>query len=430
MKQPGTTSPAPGGDVDLRAPGRRWRRASGRWLWLPFFILLVALCLAQGAPLRSLAWMALSIPAMFFVLFAVWIGWVLIVRRGALTWMRLARAPARALAGGNSALAERALARALARADRFRPQDRRRGVMFVELAGFLKAQGRYHEAKALFEDSVAILARRWRSNPMDYFVALNNCAACAIDLRDHAAAQRVLEQILDLTLVWKQWRQSGPSSRNYQAQSLALVLHYNLAFLFIQVGELAEAADHVHEMEAILPRLSRRQRAQLGDHYVGIHACLMYARGQFADAAREIERARDPNHLVCLHVSAQLALVRLAHAEAERLLRQCFSLIRKKGSLHRPDLRDHALELAESLFGQGKHDEALAALQEARAITADFALPPGKAWRRALGNWLQRAQQLHQPDLAASLEADLHRAGAAEQALTISPRLRVRPPLP
>jgi tetratricopeptide (TPR) repeat protein len=395
-------------------------------------LLTCILALVLLGPSDRAAWQLLAVAGLIVcllaVLIATWIAWMLVVRRGVLTWMRLAWAPAKALARGDRAEAERALSRALARAYRFPPQDRRRGLMLVQLAGFVKGQGRYAEAKALFEESIAILAHRWRSSPLDYFVALNNYAVYLIDLCDHAAAQRILEQILDLTLFWKKSRQASRASGDYQAHALEMVLHLNLVVLFLQMDELADVADHVQELDAIFPRLSRRQQARLGDHYWGTRALWMHARGRFANAAREIEQAKDANYPMCLQVRAKLALVRLDLVQAEQLLRMLFDLERKKGSLHRPELRMRTLELAESLFGQGKHDEAFAALQEARAIAADFALPPVTAWRQALASWLQRAKELHRPDLAALLETDLRAAAASEQAITISPRLRIRPP--
>ena len=93
--------------------------------------------------------------------------------------------------------------------------------------------------------------------------------------------------------------------------------------------------------------------------------------------------------------------------------------------MHRPDLIDQVLELAESLFGQGKHDEAFNSLQEAQAITSDFGLPATAAWRKALAIWLQRAQQLGRTAEILRLETDLHKMSETpEQAITISTRLR------
>jgi tetratricopeptide (TPR) repeat protein len=424
--------PAPCRDIDLKARPAKWPGRAGGWLWLLLFITCVIVLLAIGDIDGHKGWLLLTVPAVVFfsfvVLFAAWIAWVLVVRRGVLTWLRLARAPAKALVRGDRAEAERALARALARAKRFSPQDRRRGLMLVELAGFVKAQGRYSEAKALFDESVAILSHRWRSNPLDYFIALNNYAVYFIDLCDHAAAQRILEQILDLTLFWQKRRQASRASSHHWVHLLELVLHMNLVVLFVQMQEVGEAADHMEEADAIFPRLSRRQQAKLGDHFLGTRALLLYARGQFASAARELDKAKDASYPMCLHVQAKLALVRLEFAQAEHLLRQCFDREGKKGSLHRPDLRDHTLELAESLFGQGKHDEAFATLQDVRAMVADFAMPPTTAWRKSLASWLQRARELHRPDQVALLEADLQKATDADLGIVISPRLRIRRP--
>jgi tetratricopeptide (TPR) repeat protein len=431
MRDPNDPSPATAPDVDIKAPASQWRRRTGGWLWLFVLVTCIIALLLLGDRGR-IPWLLLAVPALvvcsIVVVFAVWIGWMLVVRRGVVTWMRLAWAPAKALAQGDRPGADRALTTALARANRFAPKDRRRGLMLVELAGFTKAQGRYAEAKPLFDECVAILAQRWQSSPMDYFVALNNYAVYYIDLRDHAAAQAILEQVLDLTLFWQKRGQATRVANYAWVHMLELVLHLNLVVLFIQMQELTEATEHMEEADALFPGLGKHQQARLGDHYRGTRARWLHACGQFADAAGELDKVRDTSYPVCLHMRAKLALVRLEFAQAERLLRQCFDLELKKGALHRPDLRDETLDLAESLFGQGKHDEAFAALEKARAIHAGFAMPSANDWRKALASWLQRARDLHRPDVVALLEEDLQKAVAVEQGIMISPRLRIRRP--
>jgi hypothetical protein len=66
-----------------------------------------------------------------------------------------------------------------------------------------------------------------------------------------------------------------------------------------------------------------------------------------------------------------------------------------------------ALELADCLYMQAKHEEALTAWQEARAIAADFKLPTDAAWRKTLQTWLPRARELGNAELAASIETEL-----------------------
>jgi hypothetical protein len=84
--------------------------------------------------------------------------------------------------------------------------------------------------------------------------------------------------------------------------------------------------------------------------------------------------------------------------------------------------------LADVLRDEGKHDEALAMLQEARSIVADFALPADAAWRRALQNWLHHARVLGNNDVAASLQAELDQSAASTtQAVTILEKFKVRP---
>jgi hypothetical protein len=145
-------------------------------------------------------------------------------------------------------------------------------------------------------------------------------------------------------------------------------------------------------------------------------------------AANELDKAQDPDNPMCLSVRAKLSLAKGEYSQAEQLLRKYLDLVGKHSSVHRPDLCEQVLELAESLFGESKYDEAFNALNEARAITGAFALPAGSAWRKTLAGWLDRAQQLGRAADVACLEADLGRTAAApEQAITISPRLRIRP---
>jgi tetratricopeptide (TPR) repeat protein len=212
---------------------------------------------------------------------------------------------------------------------------------------------------------------------------------------------------------------------------IELVLHLNLVFLFIEMHELAEADDHLGEADAIFTGLRKRGQTRYGDHYIAMRAILMFALGRFADSSHELDKARNQEYSACLRIRARHHLLRLKFAEAEQLLRKYFELERKKGSLHRPELRDHTLDLAESLFGQGRHDEAFTTLHEATAIAADFSLPPDQTWRAAMETWLQRAKDLNRTEAVASLTAELQRMPLThEQSITISDRLRVRPRVP
>jgi hypothetical protein len=90
-------------------------------------------------------------------------------------------------------------------------------------------------------------------------------------------------------------------------------------------------------------------------------------------------------------------------------------------------LCDLTEDLAESQFGQGKHEEAFATFEEARKIVSDFALPHDKEWRTALARWLQRARDLDRPAMAASLEAEVQqKATSADGRVMILDTFRVR----
>jgi tetratricopeptide (TPR) repeat protein len=410
-------------DITKRHAPRPWQTRTVGCLWSLFPFGLLGFLAWQ----RQAIWLFLAILGLAVLLIIVVGGWQLIVGNGLLTWMRQAQTPEKALLRGDAAGAERAFITALARAQQFSPDDSRRGSMLVELASYLKKVGRCSEAKALYEEAVAILGQRWKSNPFAYFVALNNLAAYLIDVHDHAAAQRILEKLLDLTLVWSKGG-FKPAATGSTVHMIEFILHINLVVLFRRMEELTLAADHLEEADALFGKLSQRHQRQFHDHYRGVRALLLHAQGQFAQAASELDKAHDPDHLLCLAVRAKLHLARGDFVQADQLLRKYLDREGKVGPLHRPELRDQMLDLAESLFGQGKHDEAFTALQEARDITRDFALPAISTWRKTLVNWLPRAQQLVRTDDMAWLEDDLHTmATAPEQAITILPRFRIRP---
>jgi hypothetical protein len=372
-------------------------------------------------------WVLWSLPPLVIGALAVWVLWRPIFRRGVFTWMRLAVRPAKLMALGDAAGADFAFQKALARAHRFGPDDARRGVMLIALADFAKNQGRYDEALALYEESVAILGRHSRARP-DYFVALNNYAIVFIPLRDYATAQEIMEKAIDLMFAAKKVRGSPFVTLPQQVVGIEFLIRLNLAFLFIEMDELAEAASQLREADTIFAEMPNRTSARFYDQYVAIRALHKFVSGRFADAESEIKRAKNPDWQACLRVRARLALVRQNYAEAERHLRKLFELERKKGTLHRPELREHRLNYAESLFGQGKFDEAFSALLECLAIVNDFKRPTDAAWRKTCEIWLQRARQHGKADVAASLEVEVQKAPTApEQAIMILEKFRIHP---
>lgn len=411
-------------DISTRRPEPRGGRRGCVVLWGTVLVVAAVVIYFQW----PIWWIfGVTVGALLLYAFAA-LAWLFIVQRGALTWMRQAFKPAKLMALGETAAAEAACAAALMRARRFAPDDRRRGLMLCELAMFVKNQGRFQEALALYEESVAILEKKLAASPFEYFVALNNYGICFIQLRDYQAAQRILEKAIDLTLSVR--KREGDRSAVMplgQVQMVQFVLHLNLAFLLMEMREMREAELQLRDADALMPLLSKRTRAAWYDHYVGICALWEFESGKFAAAEDELAQAGNPDFPSCLRVRAKLHLVRQEFAEAERLLRRYQETERKKGTLHRPDLLKATLDLAEALFGQGKHDDAVAALQEARSIVADYALPADDAWRRTLESWRDRARELGKANLAESLAADLHKMPApTPQAIAILDKLRIR----
>jgi tetratricopeptide (TPR) repeat protein len=196
----------------------------------------------------------------------------------------------------------------------------------------------------------------------------------------------------------------------------------------VSMEEVGLAADHLEGADALFGKLVKPQR-QLVDWVRGIRALLLHAQGRFEAASGELDEIQDQEGLMCLSVRAKLCLARGDFSQAERLLRKYLGLAGKYGPGHRPDVREQVLDLAESLLGGGKPDEAFDALEEARAITRDFALPTTPAWRRALADWLRRARDSSRTADAARLEAESEALLVSpQQAITVSPKFRLRRP--
>ena len=301
--------------------------------------------------------------------------------------------------------------------------------MLFELCPFVINQGRYREAKALLDECVEILAFHQRSSPWFYFNALNYYAVYLLHIKDFEAAQKILEHTIDLTLAAMKPEPNvtfrlSPADVNL----LQFVMHMNLAFLLMEMQDLAQAKRQLDDADTLLPFLSKGTRATWGDYYLGICALWEFHSGRFAEAAKEIARAVNPDEPVCLRVRAKLHLVRQEFVEAGLILRASQAAERRLGTLHRPGLLELTLDLAESLFGQGKHDEAFTALQEARAIAKDFDLPADDSWRKSLAGWLSRARRLGKVDVSASLEDELRKMPpSTSHAVTILEKLRGLP---
>ncbi len=419
-------------DIDIAKPRPKWwNRRIGFCSWLPWLVvgLLLVFFFFTSDDKWRIAYPLLLLCGIVVFVVAVSIGWQLIFRHGILTWMRLARMPAKAMARGDAVGAERAFAAAAARARRFSPRNRRRGLMLLELTGYLKNLGRCVEAKTFFEESVEILGQRWQSYPLEYLIASNNQAAYLIDVHDFDAGQRILERVLDLTLLWSKGG-IKPAAPAATVNLIEFVLHYNLVVLCVRVEELAAAADHLEEAGARYGKLYKVQQRHWSDLHHGIRALLLHAQGRFSQAANELDMVKNPLTLMCVSVRAKLDMAAGDFSKAEDLLRKCIEREGKHGSSHRPELGGHLMDLAESLFGQSKYDEAFKALAEGLAISHDFATLPTPAWRRVLPEWRNRAQQLGRTADVALLETELQKmASTPEQAITLSDRLRTRAPM-
>ena len=395
------------------------------WSWVWLFVVLticgaiivgVSIPANRDARARPADWATLAVEAPIAIGGLVLIVWILVW--ATYSSLFLAKRPLKKLLKGDLKGAERCFEKALAKAWRFKATDPRRGVMLFELANYLVYRARRSEAKAMLEESIAILEKSTKQQRINYFIALNNFAIFHINVRDFESGQRILETALD----------SLPAMKKDDVQSpdLELLLRLNLMYLFLKVNDLEEAKLQREEARPLLKKLARRNRRVLSDTFLG-HECLWNcAAGQYDVAWRGLVKAYDPNQGNLLWARGKIHLARREYARAEEPLRKTRDAEQILGVPPLPESLEPRLDLAESLFGQAKHDEAFAVVQEARAIVADFAIPRDPDWRRTLATWLQRAKDLDKAELAASLQMELDNAAVAPvQAITILEKFRL-----
>lgn len=358
----------------------------------------------------------------------VWLSWYLLGIRIMYGWLLLAQEPSAALARGDKEGAERKFTKALARVQRFPANDQRRGIMLCELARYSEGQGRRTQAATLHHEAIDILVGHADVQPGHYLVALNNYALFCMNGKDYAAAETTLEKLIDFIPLAKKLGNDKALSATHDVLVLDFLFHLNLAQLLIGISEFKEAGLHIQETEAIFSQIQKEKQAELSTVMLCLRPAWHSAMGEFEKAWHDCEGAADPKSPVLWLVRAKVALSHGQHAEAERFLRDSLKMAQKMGTMHRPELLEININLSEALFGQAKHDDAFASLQEARSIVTDFALPPDAAWKKTLETWLERARELGKAGLAASLDAELqHIPATANQAITILEKFRIHP---
>lgn len=415
----------PARDLDVSIPGGKQKTS-----WKATFVIwgvVATIFLAFYYLEFSLFWTLVMVVPGVFLTFIAWITWMLVIRRGVFTWMKLAGKPAKLFAEGDAAGAEAALQQALARARQFGPNDHPRGMMLAVLAEYLGYQARVKEAIELFEEATAILAQHSHKNPMDYFIGLNNYAVLLIHVKDHIAGQQILERVLDLTLLVRQENQSEITSITpAQLHMIEFILHINLVCIFIDIDEAAECRYHLEEASAAFDALPRGNQASFHDHFAAMRARWLLTRDRSAEAEEELAAAKDPEQATCVRVRARMHLMRQEFSAAEPLLKQVLEFQKKKGVLHHPDLFDVNLDLAECQQARGAFEAAVVSLQEARSLVRDFGLPRNERYRDKLKPWVERAHQQGQPDLAVSLQEELRSIPASGDArITVLARFRL-----
>jgi len=357
------------------------------------------------------------------------IAWVLIVRRGALTWMRLAYRPAKLFAAGDPIGAEAALTQAIERANRFAPGSQPRGMMLEPIAEYLGNQGRSTEAKAAFEECIDTLARFASTHPMDYFISLNNFAVLLLFHKDFESAQRILERVLDLALAAKKGNDGGIITvTDGQLQSIQFVLHLNLVCVFLEMQEADAMRYHLFETETFFDALPKGMRKQFHDHFIALRARCLFERKKYDAAWKQLEEAVDANAPNVVRMRGRLHLHEREFAEAESCFKRYEDSQRKVCVSHHPQHLDLRLHLAECEFQQGKFEAAFTSLEEARNLVTDFSLPRDSKYHEKLRPWLERAGAHGKTELVKALAEDVRQTAAeSETAIAVLERFRALP---
>jgi tetratricopeptide (TPR) repeat protein len=297
--------------------------------------------------------------------------------------------------------------------------------MLVELAGYQGNQGRIDAARRMFEEAIEILALDKRTRPMDYFIALNNLAVLFIHVHDYMAAQHLLERALNLTLLARKTSAGDNVVVNAgQLPTMEFVLHMNLACIFIEFHELADAKRHLREASLLFDEVGKAFQKMFHDHFLCLRARWKLEAGRIDDAWKELERAHDLDFSNCVRMRAKLHVACNEYQDALVLLDQAFEQQRRKGSLHHPEMLEACLERATCQFELGKRSDALKSLDEARRIVTDFRLPRRDRWRKNLAPWAARAREIGDSELQRSLDAELQTIPETDAGIVVLERFR------
>jgi tetratricopeptide (TPR) repeat protein len=404
-------------------------REANRWGWLWLVVLLLVAIVIYitfgarepGAQQRNY-WPYLF---GFAAIAALIIGVLFVLIRYVWWWSTLANRPMWHLKEGNKEAAETAFEKASAYARALSRDDYRRGAMLTQLAMYLGCVGRHEEALAFHQEAIAILEPLRLKRVAWFLSAINNYALYLTQCRRFAEALAVFEKLVDLVPIVKKPNAAGRAG--FQTETFEMVFRTNMAALLMELGEMKEARLQLEAADELLPNVGKRDVAFVSEVALMYWCLWKCAAGLHAEAENDLQRAHDPELRSFLRARASICMARGEYEKAERLARKALAGPDVIGPLHRPESVPYYLDVAESIHGQGRADEAFLTFQKARSIFADFALPPDAAWRKSLETWLQRARQLGKADVAASLEAELQAIPAtANQAITILEKFRVR----
>jgi tetratricopeptide (TPR) repeat protein len=410
-------------DIDISMPGGK-QKAS----WTATIVIWVTVLSAVFAMFyleMPVLWVFGMLVIAFVGVFGGWIAWYAIVRRGTLTWMRLAYQPAKCFARGDIAGAEAALVRAIERANRFPPGSQPRGMMLEAIAEYLGNQGRSKEARAAFDECIETLERYVKSSPMDYFVALNNYAVFLLYHKEYEASQRILERVLDLALATKKRNDGVVTVTDAQLLLIQFILHINLVCIFLEMEEIAAMRYHLRGAEGFFNALPKGPRKQFQDHFLALRARCLFERRKVDAAWDMLEDALDPHHMNILRIRGRLHLHEGEYAEAESYFAHYEAEQSKICVAHHPQHLELRVYLAECQYHLGKFDAAFASIEKARSLIADFALPRDERWREKLQPWHDRAVQHGKMELANAIAEELRRTLTAnETAVVVLERFR------
>ncbi|MEM7167049.1 MAG: tetratricopeptide repeat protein, partial [Planctomycetota bacterium] len=230
----------------------------------------------------------------------------------------------------------------------------------------LRDQGKYDEARRLYERAQAIEIKVLGPEHPSVATSLNNLGALLKAQGKYAGARRLYERALAIT----------EKALGAEHRSVAMRLN-NLAVLLEEQGKYDEARPLHDRALAIFEKVLGRDHPDVASSLNNL-AGLLRDQGKYDEARRLYERAQaieikvlGPEHRSVARSLNALALLLAEQGkydEARRLYDQALAIYEKVLGAEHPYMASNLNNLAALVVGQGKYDEARPLLDRALAI--------------------------------------------------------------